>query len=510
MTKGQNSLLKVKAVLFVLMMAVYVFFSSGTPWLEADTQLKLARNVLKAHSLLADTPFNERAIYRNAGGKFYDIHGISNVILMLPIAALENAARGRVSDTERFLTFAGAMTGTVVNSLVCLAFFSILALFGRPLKVCVYSTLSLAFLTIVFPYATKNYEGNLSTLFVMGALYYLFKFLKAGNTRHLLLCGVLAGLAVNTRDFSWISFLCVGIFLAWYSFARRNVMPALYFLAGAAPFVMLWGWYNWTRTGIFYVPPTLFGSIRLGDFENFVNVIDMTPLWGLLFSPGGSIFLYSPILVISLLGIRKFLRLQRQEAVLVLSIIALFILANAKLNDLWFGLWCWGPRFTLEITPLMLLPLAYWLSGDDFRSRIKKRIFIIACMYSFLIQAAATLTNWHGRLRYLLDRKGAREFLFTAQYSQWWDSVKTLLINFWNLLFGAFKYINNPGHDLKMSEATMYTSNTLFTWWNRLLFEGASPALVWAYLAITAAVIAACWLNLLSYIRKENAARGSI
>ena len=44
------------------------------------------------------------------------------------------------------------------------------------LKISFYTTLCLAFLTIVFPYSSNNYEGNLNMLFILSSLYFVFSF----------------------------------------------------------------------------------------------------------------------------------------------------------------------------------------------------------------------------------------------------------------------------------------------------------------------------------------------
>ena len=514
---------KFKIHLLALIAIIYLFFSSGHPWIEADYQLQVSRSLIRNHSLAIDNPGYGLGV-KGRDGRYYDPHGLANALIMTPVAIIELVANKVLDkDMGQFTAFLGNLTGIIVSSLACLVFFLILFLLERPLKVCFFTTLCAAFLTMIFPYATRNYEGNLNMLFILSSLYFLLKFTRENGVSpsfhfatesrpssiasrlirgtivwrrdkisHLIYGGLFAGLAVATRDFSWLFLFWVIIFIFWFSFKKNDFRIVAVFISGLLTPLGLWGYYNWLRTGKFYL--SVIAMLNLSNkFAQGAPVNNvLLGLKGLLLSQGASIFVYSPILVFSLFGWREFFQKRKKECIFILSIVLTFLLANAKIRE-WFGLWGWGPRYTLEITPLILLPLGFWLTTDRLKNKIKKYTFILICAYSLLIQLAATLTNWHARLGYLLARKGEDAFLFTARYSQWWDSIKTFLINLWNLMFGAFLYLENPGYDSRISDASLYTSKTLFTWWNRLLFLGVNPFWIGVYFAVTLVVIFYCF-----------------
>src|SRR4029079_602925 len=79
------------------------------------------------------------------------------------------------------------------------------------------------------------------------------------------------------------------------------------------------------------------------------------PLWtglrGLLFSPGKSLFLYAPWLLLALPGAFLLLRRAGRDAVLLpLFPAAVVVLYGMKLG--WHG-GSWGPRYLLPIVPLL-------------------------------------------------------------------------------------------------------------------------------------------------------------
>ena len=268
-------------------------------------------------------------------------------------------------------------------------------------------------------------------------------------------------LAINTREFAFIYLFCMVIFII-LRFPKKEVAKILgLILIGIFPFLILFGYYNWVRTGSFYL--TAFMATMLSGKWLYRaptgNIV--VGLKGLLLSKGGSIFIYSPILILAMLGWKRFYQDKKTECFFILSIVILWISANAKMGE-WFGFWGWGPRYTLAITPLLVLPLAFWLSSGSAQNRIKKYSLIFVGGFALLIQLSGTLTHWHARLGYLLDRKGENTFLFTAKYSQWWDSVKTLFINLWNLVLGSFLYVENPGYHQTTSKASRHTAKRLY------------------------------------------------
>lgn len=496
---------KFKICLFLFIATVYLLFASGTYWYEANYQLKVAKNLSRNLSLSTSESTTEVDV-KGRNGRWYDPHGITNVFLLLSVAALEPLIDNFISDSkdlDQAISFLGALTGIVINTSMCLVFFSMLFLFKRPLKICFYSTLCLAFLTIVFPYTSTNYEGNLNMLFILSSLFFLFVFQEKQRTSFLVYSGFFAGLAINTREFSFIFLLCILLYIIWLSREIKTIKVILVFLIAISPFLVLWGYYNWLRTNVVFLTPISVGLLsgRWIKFSPYHNII--SGLKGLLLSKGGSIFIYSPILILTILSWREFFRSKQNECILLLSIVIFFLLANAQLSE-WFGLYCWGPRYTLEITPLLMLPLGYWFDEKGFRNKIKKKLFITITALSLLIQLSGVLTNWHGRLGYLLKNNLNNAFLYTIKYSQWWDSVKTLFINLWNLFFGSFLFLENPGHSSSGPNVSLYVSTTLYTWWNRLIFMGINPWWILMYFALSLIIIRISLTYMLNFIRKEN------
>ncbi|WP_162909351.1 glycosyltransferase family 39 protein [Aggregatilinea lenta] len=103
-------------------------------------------------------------------------------------------------------------------------------------------------------------------------------------------------------------------------------------------------------------------ALRFGDPFRFGYPGEgfTTPPWegiaGLLFSPGKSVFLYAPPLILAAILWPRF---RRAQPALGGFLAAAWIVALAFYGSWWAwgGGWCWGPRFLVPLIPLGLLPL---------------------------------------------------------------------------------------------------------------------------------------------------------
>lgn len=111
----------------------------------------------------------------------------------------------------------------------------------------------------------------------------------------------------------------------------------------------------------------LFGYfLTLSASELFV------PIFGLLFSPGVGLLIFSPILLTIFFSFPDFFRKNKSDCILLLSFFALNLLYHTSITDAWHGLVAWGPRYLILMIPFLLLPL-----GASMEKRNKHLIFPI-------------------------------------------------------------------------------------------------------------------------------------
>lgn len=79
-------------------------------------------------------------------------------------------------------------------------------------------------------------------------------------------------------------------------------------------------------------------------------------LYGLLLSTGKSVFLFSPITLLGLAGLRWLWRRRPAETLLAGGVFLVTILYYAPWWA-WYGGWSWGPRFLVPVLPFLVLPI---------------------------------------------------------------------------------------------------------------------------------------------------------
>jgi len=126
----------------------------------------------------------------------------------------------------------------------------------------------------------------------------------------------------------------------------------------------------------------------------------------LLFYLDKGIFIYNPVLILSIIGYFKFTKLFRREAILFISIIVINLLTTSMWH-MWYGGWCWGPRLLVPMIAFWLLPFYIILP----KRGIVRFAVVSLIVISVLIQV---LSVFAGNLEYNLicdtnDKEGLRK-----------------------------------------------------------------------------------------------------
>ncbi|HEY85196.1 MAG TPA: hypothetical protein G4N96_08825, partial [Chloroflexi bacterium] len=120
-----------------------------------------------------------------------------------------------------------------------------------------------------------------------------------------------------------------------------------------------------------------FNLLRFGSLSEtgYTQEISFSAPWvgafGLLFSPGNGLFIYSPVLILLFFGLRPaWKQLPRLYFWLIVSISLFYILFYGSWFS-WGGTWGWGPRFLLPILPLLMVFVASNLRFTIYDLRLK-------------------------------------------------------------------------------------------------------------------------------------------
>jgi len=135
-----------------------------------------------------------------------------------------------------------------------------------------------------------------------------------------------------------------------------------------------------------------FGSL-FGGYAGLASGIQfnfnmVTGFVGLLASPSRGIFIYTPIIVFSILGYSKISKLSNEIVKNFLLISGISILGQILLYSAfvcWWGGWSYGPRFLTGILPVLFIFLGLYLKDAHMNIKQKKNLFIIFIFSILLI-----------------------------------------------------------------------------------------------------------------------------
>jgi len=330
-------------LLFSVTASVYLLSGKTFFGYDGEIAYRVSESLVLRHSLQIMDP-----IYHvNQPYSPYAI-GLSLVILPLVAvgAALLHDPRALVTLLEPTIT---AATVVMLNLL--------LVELGCSWKRSLLISFCYAFGTLAWYYSGVLFTEPVTALCLVGAVLSLRYYQRRGRWHWLLMAGGAAGVAVLMR---WDSALLVAAPIGLYGLVAiirrpgRMMQRALDLAILGAPMVAA------VAVNLAY---DLFRFHQaLGGPYNADPLGFSTPLpkglFGLWLSPGVGLFVYTPILLMSVVAWRWFYRRWPSEAALIL---VLFLLRSVFYGRYWAweGGATWGPRHLVPLIPLLLVPVAF-------------------------------------------------------------------------------------------------------------------------------------------------------
>lgn len=255
--------------------------------------------------------------------------------------------------------------------------------------------------TMALPHSRTFFSEPLATLFILWAFYLLA--VPVGRMLTIMratAAGMMIALALFTRLDSLFAVPGVLLLLLWRlpvrgqkpiaahrhpvaAFKQRLSGPNGIVAAGFAWPIMLFGVWQLSMNLFHFGHP--FSSAYADQPEGIAfSTPVLAGLYGFLFSVGKSIFLFSPAILLGLLGWQKFSGPYRALGISLGVAIACKLLVHSTWQN-WAGGWCWGPRHVFMIHALLMVPAVAFLSG--FSASVSRRLFIDGVLLAaFLVQ----------------------------------------------------------------------------------------------------------------------------
>lgn len=265
-------------------------------------------------------------------------------------------------DTDLIVAFSSCLSSATFSALTVAFFFLLLYGIGIPVSAALFAATMVGLGTPIFAYSGWLFSEPVSAAIFMGVALLLFGRRKQTITwRAAFVAGVILGLATIVRPTNVVA---IPVFAA--AVLVRDGKPGLraaFILCVASSIgVALLLAHN----AFLFGGPFQFGYPSVAEGAKRLNTFDtplVTGLYGFLFSPGKSVFIFAPPVILGWAGLRRLWKLERGVATVAIALPLLYLLFFARYTQ-WEGGYCVGPRYLVPSIALLCLGLGPVLAAD--------------------------------------------------------------------------------------------------------------------------------------------------
>jgi len=385
--------------LFAVFQCFYLLTSTGRVRTADEYNTLYTAESLVLHGT---TALPQAVALHNFYGRF-DVHGLpraayppGQAIICMPWYAFGQYVLARLPgvpsrDTDLIVAFTSCLSSATFAALTVTFFFLLLAGIDIPVRAALMATAMLGLATPIFAYSGWLFSEPLSAAIFTGVACLLFR----GSTissRTAAVGGLLLGFTVLIRP---THVLTIAVFAI--AFVARGgkvaLRPAFVLAATSAIGIAILLTHNVLLFGspfAFGYPSTAEGAKHLNRFDTPI----LTGLYGFLFSPGKSVFIFAPPVILALFGLRGLWRRDRGIAMLAILLFSANLFFFAKYSQ-WEGGYCVGPRYLVPALAFLCLGLGPVLVDGEVRSQIRTRIVAVALFaIGLFVQALSLATSF--------------------------------------------------------------------------------------------------------------------
>jgi hypothetical protein len=331
-------------------------------------------------------------------GKTYGIAPLGPVVVHIPGVVILGLVHAVAPSYETLVwPLASHLAPAALGALACVLFFLLLIDLGRTPRTASLCTAILALSTTLWVYARYPYSEIVQLACFLGAFRATWRVLESPTRREALWFGFWAGCLLNAKYVYALAIVGAVATIAWTLRARRGELKRVIYWAAATggPLLALALFYNWARWGNIF--ETGYGPYLDAYFGG--SIADGA--WGMLLSPNKSAFLYSPPLALALIGAVAAVRDKPRFGLLVCTVAVPTLLVCCTYRS-WSGDYAWGPRFFVYLTPIVLVPLAWFV---DRLTRVKKAVLAGVFAAGMAVQLLGNALYWDHFIRVAIETK---------------------------------------------------------------------------------------------------------
>jgi hypothetical protein len=381
--------------------------------------------------------FSESVTVAETQGHQYSKYGLGMSVLAIPFYILGKVLSALLGIEASMATqFTVSMINAILTAFSCVMIYHFaLDRLNFRSSTGLFLAAGFGLSTIAWYYSEDFMSEPATTLFLLSAVYFTTNPNKESKKISLLIAGIFLACAVSCR---LATLLAVPgfIFYHWIMWKDQqkvseigaDIFRAALPVAVALIIIMA---YNYVRFEDIFE-----SGYEKGGFGGRFLV----GLFGILFSPGKSIFLYNPLTIFGCLAFKRFIAVNKKVALFFSWLIVSHLLMFSSWHS-WPGGMGWGPRLMLVVMPYLIIPVGYlW---EAFTKEIKLAL-LVALVLGVVVQISSITVNI-SRYYYEMSRQfgtaGHEKLLFSLEQSP---------------LIGQFKQVavvyENLGDDLQIAQ----------------------------------------------------------
>lgn len=347
----------VPALIFCFFLGFYLFTAKGVIHIaDGMVNFQTVRAMAEDRGLAVDCAIVDEFVVRHENGRCYSKYDLGLALTSLPFYLVGRLIAPDPPSMEAVSVpkLAVSMMPQFVTAATC----AVLYVLTRHISGQKTAAFAVALLygtaTLAWPYAALYFSQPLVSLLLL--------------------------VAVTLLIIRPPSSLAVGVVLGWACLTRLDTLPLALIILGYAGY-RLWqpqgNRRQWMERLVWLAAPTGvailvhlgLNFVRTGDVwqsgyanEGWTTPL-MTGLYGLLFSPGRGLLIYSPLTVLAVAGLWNLWQRGWQAEIALIGGLAVGQLLLYAMWWAWEGGWVWGPRFLLSTQALLMVGLLPWLEN---------------------------------------------------------------------------------------------------------------------------------------------------
>lgn len=419
--------------LFLFLFGLYVLTMSGHTYSsDEESMLAVAESLVASSSFAIPSYLNSTS---GVDGLSYSHSGPAQSVVAVPLVLAGRAlATGDPAATGLIVRIMVLLLPAVLTAATGLVLYSWIKALGYSGRIALLVGLLYGITSLAWPSGRTFFAEPMATFFLVLAAYGLCRHERCWWT----IAGVALAAALATKFQTALAFPLIGaygVLVCWRSSLREVPRQLLartaYGLLGLSLPLGLLLLYH-TRlfggpfnTGYGFVGTTQVGDILTGSWRD--------GLYGLTISTGKGLLVFSPTILLGLVGIAFRLRQQWRESFLALAMLVVHLAFYSRLSY-WHGDGSWGPRYMLFAVPFLYLPTAGLFAVlAQRRGRLAPSLVGGLATVSILIQFLPIVVNFDTYLQ--ISQEDARHFepsaspivghlrIWGDRLPEWWSKI---------------------------------------------------------------------------------------